>query len=46
MEVPRLGVELELDLQAYGTATATPALQPMSQLTAMPEPEPTERGQG
>ena len=26
MEVPRLGVELELQLQAYTTATATPDL--------------------
>ena len=34
MEFPRLGVESELQLQAYTTATA------------MPDPRPTERGQG
>ena len=27
MEAPRLGAELELQLQAYPTATATPVLQ-------------------
>ena len=50
MEVPRLGVYLELQLLAYTTATAMPDpshvghLQP--HLTAMPDPQPTERGQG
>ena len=37
MEVPRLGVELELQLLAYTTATATKSelhLQPTLQLTA------------
>ena len=34
MEVPRLGVELELQLPACTTATARP------------DPQPTERGQG
>jgi len=43
MEVPRLGVESELQLTAYATATAIPArckpcLQPITQLTAMPDP--------
>ena len=42
MEVPRLGVELELQLQAYTTATANtgskPHLWPMLQPAAMPEP--------
>ena len=50
MEVPRLGVEMELQLPASTTATATPRseprLQPIQQLTATPYPEPTERGQG
>ena len=45
MEVPRLGVELELQLLAYTTATATqPCLRP--QLLATPDPPSTERGQG
>ena len=34
MEVPRLRVEAELQLLAYTT------------VTAMPDPEPTEQGQG
>ena len=42
MEVPRLGVELELQLLAYATATETvgsePCLQPTPQLAAMPDP--------
>ena len=40
MEVPRLGVQSELQLMAYTTAIATsdPCLQPTSQLTAMPDP--------
>ena len=46
----RLGVESELQLPSYTTATATPhlshALRPISQLTATLDPSPTERGQG
>ena len=43
MEVPRLGVELELQLPDYATAPAMPArsdphMQPTLQLTAMPDP--------
>ena len=42
LEVPRLGVEAELQLPAYTTATATtgsqPHLQPTTQLTATPDP--------
>ena len=44
MEVPRLGVESELQLPVTVTATATatvgsePPLQPILQLTAMPDP--------
>ena len=42
MEVPRLGVELELQQPAYTTATETPTfelhLQYTPQLTAMPDP--------
>ena len=30
MDVPRLGVKLELQLLAYSTATATPDLNPLS----------------
>ena len=44
MEVPRLGVDLKLQLPAYTTATANtrsePHLWPTSQLTAMPDPQP------
>ena len=36
MEVPRLVVESELQLQAYSTATATPYLRPLMQLSATP----------
>ena len=50
MEVPRPGVELELQLPAYtidshSNAGSEPRLQPTLQLTAMPDPYPTERGQ-
>ena len=38
MEVPRLGVKLELQLLAYTTAPAMLHLQPTSQLTATPYP--------
>ena len=42
MEVPRLGVESELELPAYTTVTATqdpsPHLRPTPQLTATPDP--------
>ena len=42
MEVPRPGVESELQLPAYTTATANarsePRLQSMTQLTAMLDP--------
>ena len=43
MEVPRLGVESELQLLAYTTDTATKdpsklCLQPTQQLTATPDP--------
>jgi len=38
MEVPRLGVELELEPPAYTTATTTPDLQLTPQLTATPDP--------
>ena len=49
MEVPRLGVKLELQLLAYTTAMATPDLIhicDLLQITAMPDPYPTEQGQG
>ena len=49
MEVPRLRVSLELQLQVYTTASAMPALShicKLPQFTVMPEPYPTERGQG
>ena len=49
MEVPRVGAELDLQLLAYTTATATwdpSCLRPASQLTATPDPQPNERGQG
>ena len=47
MEFPRLGVESELQLHVYTTATATPDLSPVClwptlQLTAMPDPWPTK----
>ena len=41
MEVPGLGVESELQLQAYTTTMATgsePHWQPMPQFVAMPDP--------
>ena len=43
MEVARLGIELEMQLLAYATATAInagsePCLQPTLQFTAMPDP--------
>ena len=45
MEVPGLGVDLELQLLAYVTATATDdpsrVCDLTPQLTAMPDPEPT-----
>ena len=44
MEVPRLGVELELQ-QAVNTGSEL-RLWPTSQLTAMKDPHPTEQGQG
>ena len=50
MEVPRLGVESELQLLADTTATEDlrpiPYLGPLPELTAMPDSQPTERGQG
>ena len=47
MEVSRLGVESELQPPAYTTATATePCLRRTPQLMAMPDPWPTEPGQG
>ena len=38
MEVPRLGVESELQLPMYTTATATQVLSSVYELTAMPDP--------
>ena len=50
MEVARPGVERELQLLAYTTATAVPdpepRLRPIPQLTAKPDPSSTEWGQG
>ena len=50
MEIPRPGVELELQLPAYPTATATkdpsPHLLPTPQLMGTLDPQPSERGQG
>ena len=50
MEVPRLGIESELPLPAYTTATANSGseahLPPTPQLTATRDPWPTEWGQG
>ena len=40
MEVPRLGVELELQLAAYTTATETPDLSPVRDLQLMATPDP------
>ena len=44
MEVPRLGMEVELQLPA--TATAKRDLRPIPQLMAMPDPQPTEARDG
>ena len=48
MEVPRLGVELELQLPAYTTAAAMwdPSCVYAICTTAMLDPYPTEQGQG
>ena len=51
MEVPRLGVELELQPPAYARAIATRDLSCVCnlhtpQLMATPDPQPTEWGQG
>ena len=45
MEVPRVGVKLEVQLQAYATTIAMLHLQPMWQLVVMPGPSSTEWGQ-
>ena len=50
MEVPRLGVQSELQLLVYTTGTnnhtrSEPRPQPIPQLTATPNLQPTERGQ-
>ena len=46
MEVPRLGVESELQLLAYSYTRSKPCLRPIPQLTAILDPQPTEWGQG
>ena len=50
MEVPRLGVKLKLQMQAYTTATGNTrselCLKPTPQFMAMQDPYPTEQGQG
>ena len=50
MEVPRLGVQSELQLLVYITATAMQdpelRLQPTPQLMAILDPYPTEQRQG
>ena len=51
MEVPRLGVKLELQLATslhhnHSNARSEPRLLPTPQLTAAPDPQPTERGLG
>ena len=49
MEVPGLGIKLELQLPAYTTATATQdpsRLWCTPQLMEIPDPSPTEWGQG
>ena len=47
MEGPRLGVESELYLcHSHSSVGPKPCLQPVPQLTATPDPRPTERGQG
>ena len=51
-EVPRLGVKLELQLLAYATAHSSnnmgsePHLWPAPQLTAVPDPQQIDQGQG
>ena len=48
MEIPRLGVESELQLLVYTKAIARSELrlQPTPQLMATLDPQPTERGWG
>ena len=49
MEVPRLGVKSEMQLRATPQPQqhrSEPCLQPMLQLEAMPDLQPTEKGQG
>ena len=50
MEVPRLGVELELEpqglLHSHSDTGSEPRLRPIPQLTAMLDPQPTEQGWG
>ena len=47
MEVPRLGVEFELQLPAYTKATAAPALGRICNLhCSLPDPYSSERGRG
>ena len=49
MDISRLGVESELHLPAYTTATAMQDpthIRPTPQLMETPDPQPTERGQG
>ena len=49
VEVPRLGVELELQLQAYTTALATwdpSCVCDLHHSSVMPDPYPSEQGQG
>ena len=49
MQVPGLGVELELQLPAHTAATAmldSTALRLTMQLVAMRDPSPTKQGQG
>ena len=46
LECPRLAVELELQLLVYSNTRSEPCLWPTPQITAMLDPQPTERGQG
>ena len=50
MEAPRLGLTSELQLpllcHSHSNAGFKPSLGPTLQLTAVPDPQPTERGQG
>ena len=46
MEVPRLGVESASLRHSHGNAGLEPHLQPTPQLTATPDPLPTEWSQG